>query len=89
MLFMYIHTHTPDDCMVDKPQEGAKRVAALQENFKKANVKVIAWYGANHEHTSYSILEASDLAELEKALIPMTLWGTAKLIPVVPIRATE
>lgn len=35
------------------------------------------------EHTLYEILEANDMAAVEKALIRMTLWGNARLIPVV------
>jgi hypothetical protein len=83
MLFMYIHTHPVEKCTIDKPQENMKMVSNMQEEYKKAGVKVVAMYGAPHEHTFYIVLEANDIMALEKANAPMTLWGTAKLIPVV------
>ncbi len=83
MLFMYIHTHSSEQCMLDKPEEGAKRASAIQEEAKKAGVKFLGTYVAAHEHTVYSIIEADDLQKLERVLVPMTLWGNARLIPVV------
>ena len=83
MLFMYIHTHTVEKCLVDKPQELAKITSQLQEELKKAGVKVLGMYQAPHEHTGFLIFDASDIAALERALIPMTAWGNARLIPVI------
>jgi uncharacterized protein with GYD domain len=82
MLFMYIHTHPVEKCTVDKPQDNAKMAANLQAEYKKAGVKLVAMYMAPHEHTFYMVLEANDITALEKANMAMTLWGTAKLVPV-------
>ncbi len=84
MLFMYIHTHSVEKCLAEKPQELAKLLSTVQENCVKANIKLIGSYVAAHEHTSYSILEADDVLKLEGALVPMTLWGDARLVPIVP-----
>ena len=85
MLFMYIHTHPVEKCIADKPQEIAKMFSKVQEDTKKAGVKTIGTYSAPHEHTIFIIFEADDVAALEKALIPMTVWGNARLIPLTPV----
>ncbi len=83
MLFIHIHTHSPEQCMLNKPEEAAKTVSAIQEEAQKAGVKFLGMYVAAHEHTLYSIIEADDIQKLERVLVPMTLWGNARLIPVV------
>jgi hypothetical protein len=83
MLFMYIHTHSVENCTIDKPQETIKLMAQMREGAEKAKIKVTG-YGAPHEHTMYAIIEANDIAALEKLLIPLTKWGEASLIPIVP-----
>jgi hypothetical protein len=82
MLFVYIHTHSVENCMIDKPQETLKMMANMKEEAQKANIKVTG-YSAPHEHTMYAIIETNDMAALEKLLIPLTKWGDASLIPVV------
>ena len=82
MLFMYIHTHSPERCMADKPQESAKMLMSVQEESKKAGIKNLGSYVAAHEHTIYSILEADDVVKIEKAFLPLTMWGNARLIPI-------
>jgi uncharacterized protein with GYD domain len=82
MLFMYIHTHPVEKCLVEKPEEIAKMQSRIQEGTKKAGVKTIGTYVAAHEHTIFVIFEADDVSALERALVPMTAWGTARLIPV-------
>jgi uncharacterized protein with GYD domain len=88
MLFMYIHTHTPENCIANKPEDLKKMASKMQEDAKKAGIKVIGSYVANHEHTNYVIFEAGDLAALEKGLLPMTLRGTARLIPIITLDQT-
>jgi uncharacterized protein with GYD domain len=83
MLFMYIHTHSVEKCLADKPEESARILSAAQEATKKAGVKMIGNYVAPHEHTIYAIFEASDMVAVERALIPMTTWGNARLIPII------
>jgi uncharacterized protein with GYD domain len=88
MLFMYIHTHSADKCLVDKPQEVSKIVTRVREESKKAGIKMLGSYVAAHEHTIFSVIEADDLSALERALAPMTMWGDARLIPVTSAEAT-
>jgi uncharacterized protein with GYD domain len=82
MLFMYIHTHTVENCMAGKPQELEKITNEVLDAFKKAGIKVLGAYSAPHEHTGFRIIEANDMAVLQRALLPMTKWGTARLVPV-------
>ena len=86
MLFMYIHTHTVEHCIVEKPQESMKLANRLQEEFKKADIKSTATYLAAHQHTMYFVLEANDILALEKALTPMTAWGNGQLIPITTMQ---
>ena len=58
----------------------------VQEEARKAGVKMLGSYVAGHEHTIFAIIEADDAAALEKVLLPMTTWGNARLIP---MRAVE
>ena len=83
MLFMYIHTHTVEKCVADKPQEVAKMFSKVQDEAKKAGIKTVGVYFVPHEHTMYIIFDAGDLAAIEKALVPFTLWGNARLIPIL------
>ena len=88
MLFMYVHTHPMEKCTATKMDENAKTFSKLQDEAKKAGIKIVGSYVAMHEHTMYLIFEASDLAPLEKCLIPLTTWGNARLIPVVSMEQT-
>lgn len=83
MLFMYIHTHPLEKCIADKPEEMKKMVTQAQEAIKKSGIKMVGAYAAPHEHTQWIIFDTSDIAALEKMLIPMTVWGTGKLVPVM------
>jgi hypothetical protein len=85
VFFMYIHTHSPENCMIDKPQEAQKMATQMGEEAQKANIKFTI-YAAPHEHTFYSIVESNDIAALEKVLAPMTKWGDATLIPITPMQ---
>lgn len=75
MQFMYIHTHTPERCMADKPPELRKLAEGVLASMNKAGVKVQAVYTAPHQHTMFIVLDANDLNALETALTPMTVWG--------------
>ena len=82
MLFMYIHTHSVEKCLADKPDQIRKMYSEFQEASAKAGVKRVGVYTAAHEHTIYGIFEADDIAALETLLTPMTVWGNARLIPI-------
>jgi uncharacterized protein with GYD domain len=71
---------------VNKPDEIKKMLDKFEADAKKAGIKLIGMYVAPHEHAVYSICEASDLEAVEKALIPMTLMGDARLIPVITMQ---
>jgi uncharacterized protein with GYD domain len=86
MLFMYIHTHPAERCPVNRPDETKKMLDKFEADAKKAGMKVIGMYVAPHEHTVYGIFEASDLEAAEKAAIPMTLMGNARMIPVLTMQ---
>jgi len=83
MLYMYIHTHPLEKCLIEKPEEMKKMFAKSQEGAKKAGIKMLGVYMAPHEHTMYVIFDTPDIVTLEKLLIPMTAWGDAELIPVM------
>ena len=85
MLFMYVHTHSVEKCVHDKPEEAKKMLAHMQEAYKKAGIKMLATYMAPHEHTLFMVLEANDYSALDKANEPLTVWGTARLIPVTTL----
>jgi uncharacterized protein with GYD domain len=89
MLFMYIHTHSVEKCLADKPEQTRKMVAQIQEASAKAGIKRLGTYVAAHEHAIYAIFEADDIAALETSLVPMTVWGNARLIPVMTMEQLQ
>ena len=89
MLFMYIHTHPVEKCLADRPEQVRKMASQFQEASAKAGVKRLGTYVAAHEHTIYGVFEANDIAALETALIPLTLWGNARIIPVTSMEQIQ
>jgi len=85
MLFLYIHTHPVDKCLADKPEQIRQMRDQIQQDSAKAGIKMIGGYSAPHEHTIYFIFEADNIAAVEQALIPMTTWGNARMIPIVTV----
>jgi len=83
MPFMYIHTLPVEKCLADKPEQVRQMSVQVMEAMKRAGAKMIGVYAAAHEHTIYIIFEADNIAAVEQALVPMTTWGDARLIPVV------
>ncbi len=82
MLFMYIHTHPVEKCLMNKPEERNALFAQVQQQVKEAGVKVLSMYSAPNEHTFFAVIEADDVAAIQKAVSPLTPWGSARLIPV-------
>ena len=82
MLFLCIHTHTIDKCLAGKPEESKKVRSDLIASFKKEGIKVIAYYSAPNEHSGFYVLDANDSRALQRAIMPLTIWGTSRLIPV-------
>jgi hypothetical protein len=87
MLFMYIHKHPVEKCMAEKLDEARQMYTKFLEGAAKAGVKPVATYTAGHEHTIFVIMEANDIAALEQLLTPMTVWGDARLIPIMQFGA--
>ena len=79
---MYIHTHSPENCIMGELEKQMQMFSKLRDSFQRAGIKVPGAYVAQHEHTIYYLLEANNIHELEAALLPLTRWGTARLIPV-------
>jgi hypothetical protein len=82
MLFMCIHTHSPEKCLFDKPEQANKFFTDFSAGAPGAGVKLINWYTAPQQHTMFVIFEADNLSALQKLLTPLIMWGTAQLIPV-------
>lgn len=82
MLFMHIHTHTAENCIVDDLKKQMNLTSQLRENFQKAGITVTGAYVAQHEHTRWYLLEANNIRELEMAPVPNTLFGDAGLISI-------
>ena len=82
MLFMYVHTHTPDKCIADQPQELLRLFSAVREGCQCGGVKVVSAHAAAHEHTFFWLLDSDDIGALEAAIRPMTVFGVGHLIPV-------
>jgi uncharacterized protein with GYD domain len=89
MLFMYIHTHPVEKCLADKPEQIRKMVAQFKDASTKAGIKRLGTYVAAHEHAIYAIFEADDIAALETVLTPLTVWGDARLIPVMTMEQLQ
>ncbi len=85
MLFIYIHTHPLEKCLIDKAEEARQMFTQVLKSAQQASVKIVGVYMAPQEHTTFAILEGNDFAAMSRAVHPMTAWGTARLIPVVPV----
>jgi uncharacterized protein with GYD domain len=82
MLFIYIHTHPVEKCLLDKVEERNALFAQVRQQVKESGVKVIGMYSAPNEHTFFMVIEADDIAAIHQAVSPLTPWGVARLIPV-------
>jgi ketosteroid isomerase-like protein len=83
MQYMLIHTHTPENCFVGRPEDRRKCFADLKANFAKANVTVKGFYSSAPSHTYYVILEANDQIALQTSLSPLFRLGDGQLIPIM------
>jgi len=90
MLFVAIHTHTPELCPSDSPEKIRKTVdvVASEEHAKKTKAKVLGIYTAPPEHTFFFILEADDYGSIIDFFRPMMKIGTLRITPVSPIKPT-
>ena len=79
MLYMYIHTHPLEKCVIQKPEEARNMLAKAQEGANKAGIKILGGYMAPHEHTMYMVFDAPDIenvttppASVGDPLVPVT-----------------
>ncbi len=91
MLFVYIHTHSPERCLGSGP-EVREMMAGLYQAAEKAGVKILSNYAAAQEHKFILTLEIPDTDALAAMMRDPTsarwsAWGDAQLIPVFPVRA--
>jgi hypothetical protein len=84
MLFMVIHTHTPELCPSDKPELIKKTTDVLtsKAHAKKCGVKVLGSYIAPLEHTLFFIIESDDYGKIVDFFRPYMKIGTPRIIPV-------
>ncbi len=80
MLFVAIHTHTPESC----PLVDVQPIMQLAdgEHIKKSGVKVLSGYAAPPEHTMFFVLEADDYSQIVRFFQPMMTIGVPRIIPV-------
>jgi uncharacterized protein with GYD domain len=82
MLFMYVHTHPVEKCLAGKSAELNDLATAVRTEASEAGVAFRGVYWAPNEHTFFALIEADDVAAIQRAVGPLTPWGTARLIPV-------
>jgi hypothetical protein len=85
MLFMYMHTHAPEKCLVDEPDVAREVMSQLRKEAEKARVKMVGPYMANEDHTVFAVFDGDDYAAIQKVITPMATWGAARLIPISPV----
>jgi hypothetical protein len=88
MLYMWIHTHSPERCLVTQPAKGREMMGGLFQAFEKAGVKVLGTYMAPPTHKSFMIVEVPGEAAFtrlgaEPAFVSWLAWGQSEMIPVV------
>jgi hypothetical protein len=80
MLFVAIHTHTPELCPSNDPAPVHQLADA--KHVKDSGVKVVGSYVAPPEHVFYLVLEASDYSQVVRYLRPLMKIGTPRIVPV-------
>jgi len=84
MLFVAIHTHSPELCPADSSEMIKKTVdiVASEKHAKKSDVKVLGSYSAPPNHMLFFILEADNYESIIEFFRPMMKMGMAEIIPV-------
>jgi hypothetical protein len=76
VLFHIKQTHAPQDCPYGK---GGSRSLF---DYQSQDVKIVGYWLAFPEHTTYLIVETDDVGKLQKFLNPGTGVTTSEIIPV-------
>jgi len=83
MLQMYVHTHSAESCIADKPGAFVELYGGpMRQAAEKAGIKIVANYVDPLNHTVYIVFdvpEGKDLSGLREALMVWMRWGNAKL----------
>jgi uncharacterized protein with GYD domain len=80
MLFVVIHSHTPELCPADNP--APLHQMASEQHIRESGVRPIGSYIAPPEHTMYFVLEADDYSQVVRYLRPLIKIGTPRIVPV-------
>jgi uncharacterized protein with GYD domain len=85
MLFMYVHTHSLETCLVGEPELAKAMTDRMKEEAQNAGVKLVGPYMASQEHTVFAVLEGDDYDGIQRVVAPMAALGAAHLIAVSPV----
>lgn len=83
MKFLAIHTHLPEQCIIDNPEKVKKfRDALSEEEAIKNGCKLISVYVSPTEHIAYIIFEAKEHNNMLSFLKPLIKLGVTEVKPV-------
>tara|TARA_B100001971_G_scaffold181668_1_gene178496 strand:- start:562 stop:843 length:282 start_codon:yes stop_codon:yes gene_type:complete len=83
MIFLAIHTHLPENCIIDNPEEIKKFRAALsEEEAIKNGCRLISVYVSPTEHVDYIIFETKEHENMLSFLKPLIKLGITEVKPV-------
>ncbi len=82
MIFVAVHTHTPDKCPINNPDRIRQLQNALsEEEAERNNCKLISLLVAPTEHTLYITLESDSHASMVRFMKPLLGLGITKITP--------
>ena len=83
MLFHIKQSHAPADC----PYEGGGSKSLFDEN--APGIKLVGYYLAFPQHTTFLVVETDDVANLQRFLRPGHKVCTAEITPVSDVTAAK
>ncbi len=91
MLYMCVHTHSPETCLAGNRDKAVAMRDGLYQAADKAGVRIVSHYVAPQEHTVYLTVEVPDDKAFRTMLAdpsfePWLHWGNARFIPVLESR---
>ncbi len=89
MLYLWIHSHSPERCLVTEPGKAREMMGGVFNAFEKVGIKVRGAYMAAPQHKSFMLVEVTDETSLmklgaEPAFTAWLAWGQSEMIPVTP-----
>ena len=83
MIFLAIHTHLPEKCIIDNPQKIKKFRASLsEEEAIKNGCRILSVYVSPTEHIAYIIFETNKHENMLSFLKPLIKLGITEIKPV-------